>query len=120
MSNLMIYLIFNINNIEIGLVILSIILAIIGGVLIFAIADMDCLFPTENDDEETIIGRRVMKIILISSLLMFVIAMVLPTKETLIAMQVKNLATLENYNWTVEQLKGVVDYIVESINKIGR
>lgn len=120
MNNLMIYLIFNIESIRQALVIAAIALASIGGIILFALVDVQCLIPDESDDKETVLSRRIMKTLIITAILLFTIGAFLPKKETLIAMQVKNLATLENYNWTVEQLKGAVDYIVEAINKIGR
>ncbi len=43
----------------------------------------------------------------------------LPSKDTLIEMQVAKLATVENAEWTVDTIKSAVDYIVEAIKSIG-
>jgi len=42
----------------------------------------------------------------------------IPSKNTLIEMQIAQMATYENAQWTVDSLKSVVDYIVEAIQKV--
>lgn len=50
---------------------------------------------------------------------MCIIATVLiPSKETLIEMQIAKYATWENAEWTVDAIKDAVDYIVNAIGSI--
>ena len=53
--------------------------------------------------------------LLIAGIVAVTVAMFMPTRDTILAMQVAKLATKENYNWTVEQLKGLVDYISQTV-----
>ena len=48
----------------------------------------------------------------------FFIAILCPDKQALVGMEVASLATKTNIEWTAEQLKGVVDYIMECIQAI--
>lgn len=41
-----------------------------------------------------------------------------PSKQTLIEMQVARFATYENAEWTVETIKQAVDYIVEAVGSL--
>lgn len=42
----------------------------------------------------------------------------IPSKQTLIEMQVARFATYENAEWTVETIKQAVDYIVEAVGSL--
>lgn len=42
----------------------------------------------------------------------------IPSKQTLIEMQVAKFATYENAEWTVETIKQAVDYIVEAVGSL--
>lgn len=126
MSYLMIYLIFNVEKIESVLLAIGVLL-IIGdfAFLISIFANGGGFDSCWNGNEYAISEngkkqKNILITIIVISLVIFTLLAFIPSRETLIAMQVKELATLENYNWTVEQLKGLVDYIVEAINKIGR
>ena len=44
-------------------------------------------------------------------------AILLPSKETLIEMEVARLATKSNIDWTIESIKELIDYIVDAIKK---
>ena len=52
------------------------------------------------------------------SIILFVVFAFVPSKDTLIEMQVAKLATVENANWTLETIKSAVDYIVEAIKSM--
>ena len=39
----------------------------------------------------------------------------MPAKETLIEIEVARLATKDNINWTVESVKGIIDYVIGAI-----
>lgn len=47
-----------------------------------------------------------------------VVTAAIPSKETLIEMQIAKYATFENAEWTLDAIKSAVDYIVESIQSI--
>ena len=42
----------------------------------------------------------------------------IPSKNTLIMMQIAKYATYENAEWTVETIRSAVDYIVKAVNSI--
>ena len=66
-------------------------------------------------DREFLMAKKGLMIsipILIVSFLAFIFV---PSKETLIEMQVAKLATQDNAQWTVDAVKSAVDYIVEAI-----
>lgn len=70
------------------------------------------------DDED---AQRSLKICgkwFIRSIVLFVAFAFVPSKNTLIEMQVAKLATYENTAWTLETVKSAVDYIVEAINSM--
>lgn len=52
------------------------------------------------------------------SIILFVVFAFVPSKDTLIEMQVAKLATVENANWTLETIKSAVDYIVDAIKSM--
>ena len=62
--------------------------------------------------------KKWMKICFCISIPMIVIAMVLPDKQTCVQMLVVRTATFENINWTVEQVKELIDYIVAALKGI--
>lgn len=51
-------------------------------------------------------------------LIMIVLAIFIPGKTTSIEMLVAKTATFDNVDWTVQQIKEVVDYIVQAIKTI--
>ena len=51
-------------------------------------------------------------------IILFVVFAFVPSKDTLIEMQVAKLATYENATWTLETVKSAVDYIVEAIKSM--
>jgi len=54
----------------------------------------------------------------ILGLLMIVLSIFLPGKSTSIEMLIAKTATFDNVTWTVQQVKEVVDYIVQAIKTI--
>lgn len=48
----------------------------------------------------------------------FLVSAFVPSKQTLIEMQVAKFATYENVEWTVETIKQAVDYIVEAVGSL--
>lgn len=47
------------------------------------------------------------------------LAIFIPSKETLISMMVAKFATYENAQWTADAIKSTVDYIIEAFKTIG-
>ena len=76
-------------------------------------------FGPDNDDMKT--AKALIKPIIICGVVLIVslIGIVfVPTKNTLIEMQVARYATYENVEWTVDAVKSAVDYIVNAIAKV--
>lgn len=74
-----------------------------------------------HDDSDYKHAMRLFKILkkMIPVLIILAIAAVfIPNKNTLIEMQVAKIATVENVEWTVDSIKEVVNYIVESMAKL--
>lgn len=70
----------------------------------------------DYEDDDT---KRYMKWVKRCAVLCIVLAIVtaaIPSKDTLIEMQIAKYATVENANWTLETIKSAVDYIIEAIN----
>ena len=70
----------------------------------------------EDEDYET--GKAIFKVSLSILIVSVLAAAFIPSKETLIGIQVAKLATYENAELTVDALKSAVDYIVESIKSL--
>lgn len=68
------------------------------------------------DDEKALKNLKKMAI---AAIILFVVAIILPSKQTLITMMVAKFATYENAGLTVDAIKGAVDYIVEAIKSLG-
>lgn len=84
-------------------------LSAIGAYLVF----MDALFAEERERYEKVIPKMA-----IAGIVCVIIAIFIPTKETLIEMQIAKYATWENTEWTVGVIKEAVDYIVNAIGSI--
>lgn len=68
------------------------------------------------DDEKAL---KNLKKMIIATIILLVVAIIIPSKQTLITMMVAKFATYENAGWTVDAIKGAVDYIVEAIKSLG-
>ena len=55
---------------------------------------------------------------IIASVVLIAIAVFVPSKKTLITMKVAELATKENIDMTAQQLKEIVDYIINAIKEL--
>ena len=96
-----------------------IIISILFGILMVCLGVVYVIEITSAYDEEDFsVLLRFLKV----SIVVFVVALLgsilTPNRETLIEMQIARYATRENVNTTVESIKSVVDYIVESINSM--
>lgn len=83
-------------------------------------ADLVKSFPTISDGEAAAmpVWSRILKICIISAFVSGIVVVFLPSKNTMIEMQIARYATYENAEWTVETIKAAVDYIVEAINSL--
>ena len=87
------------------------------GFFINACIEAECEYDGFDDDD----AKRSLKVSgkwLAISIVLFVVFAFVPSKDTLIEMQVAKLATVENANWTLETIKSAVDYIVEAIKSM--
>lgn len=74
-----------------------------------------------EDDPDYRFGLALLKygrLSLIGLLVAIVIYIFVPSKDTLIEMQVAKFATYDNAEWTIDAIKNSVDYIVQAIQSI--
>lgn len=64
------------------------------------------------------IYKRWILLTFVFSIAFMLISIFVPSKQTMIEMQVASIATKTNAEWTVEQLKGITDYIIERIQSV--
>ena len=72
-----------------------------------------------HDDSDVKVTKKIMMLSLPFLVISALLYLFLPSKDTMIEMQVAKLATYENAEWTVDAIKSAVDYIVEAIKSIG-
>lgn len=63
-------------------------------------------------------AKKVLKVSIPLSVLLILLSVFLPSKEVLIEMQIAKFATYENAEWTIDAIKGLVDYIVEAMKSV--
>ena len=91
----------------------SVILLLLTSICFFMLAD-DMLFDEEDRARvKKAIGRG-----FVVGIFCLIAAIFIPSKETLIEMQVAKYATWENAEWTVDAVKDAVDYIVNAIGSL--
>lgn len=96
------------------------IFAITGVILmiIWIIEVFDSYRPNEEDIKK-MKSIRMWMIICYALAMVFIIAgMFIPTKDTSIEMLVARTATFENVDWTVQQVKEVIDYIIKALKEV--
>ena len=70
------------------------------------------------DDTDTATSKKFEKMALkmfIVAIVCIILSLFIPSKETLIEMQIAKYATLENAEWTVDAIKDVADYIANAV-----
>ena len=70
------------------------------------------------DDTDTATSKKFEKMALkmfIVAIVCIIVSLFIPSKETLIEMQIAKYATLENAEWTVDAIKDVADYIANAV-----
>ena len=98
-------------NIVDGIKIVTLMLASISLIAAFLSAFISCA----DEDEESKQYEKIALKMLIVAVACIIIAIFIPTKETLIEIQIAKYATWENAEWTVDAIKDLVDYITNAI-----
>ena len=88
---------------------------IFGCLLLGCIILWPALLVDWTGDEEDIRNRKMLTVFSVLAVVTGIAAMFIPSRNTLMEMQIARLATPENAAWTVDKLKEAVDYIVEAI-----
>lgn len=63
-------------------------------------------------------AKKALKVFMPLSILFILLSVFIPSKEILIEMQIAKFATYENAEWTIDAIKGLVDYIVEAMKSV--
>ena len=81
--------------------------------------EMKCYKRVKKRYEDDIKHNRIIKKWMIASiatgLIMIIVSVFIPSKQTSVEMLVARTATFENVNWSVQQVKEIVDYIVGAL-----
>lgn len=107
-----------VSSLRTTLVILAVLLCI---AVIIALVEHDVanIKPIFDSDIKTMKKcRNVIKYASIGMIVCLLCVTFIPSKETLIEMQVAKYATWENASWTVDQIKSAVDYIIKAIQGV--
>ena len=70
----------------------------------------------ENDLKDLRMIKKYMMITLVAGSLMVLVSIFIPGKQTSVEMLVARTATFDNVDWTVQQVKEIIDYIVSALN----
>ncbi|MBO7734674.1 MAG: hypothetical protein J6S67_19090 [Methanobrevibacter sp.] len=93
------------------------ILAGLLGLACLGLAAIRMAMVGEYDEEEPEVKtvKRLLKIVFPLTILFVILAIFVPSKETLIEMQVAKFATFDNARLTIDAVKNAVDYIISTI-----
>lgn len=72
----------------------------------------------ENDLKDLRMIKKYAKITLFAGGLMVLVSIFIPGKQTSVEMLIARTATFENVNWTVQQAKEIIDYIVNALKGV--
>ena len=98
---------------------IRIVCAIGSGICFFVMAFCGANFLFSiAEEKEAITCKKFAKTALILIIIFALVFIFIPSRETLIEMQVAKFATYENAEWTVESLKSIIDYIIDAINNL--
>ena len=70
-----------------------------------------------NDEDKKAFWKIAKKLIILC-IVLWIVYIFIPSKETLIEMQVAKYATYENAEWSVEAIKQAVDYIINALKEL--
>lgn len=99
------YLMYVSENFSMALILIGPITATIGALSFFFAYDMLC---GKEQDCVIAFSKRMIPV----GIILFIIGLLIPDKETLLLMQASALATTENVNSVFEALKAAIDYAV--------
>lgn len=85
---------------------------------ILAVNAIICFIEYACDDFDDEKALKNLKKMAIATIILCIVAIILPSKQTLITMMVAKFATYENAGLTVEAVKSAVDYIVEAVKSL--
>lgn len=63
--------------------------------------------------------QRVATVLTVLTVILFAISAFIPSRETLIEMQIAKFTTVENAEWALGAIKSATDYIVSAIKELG-
>ena len=98
-----------------GVILVIAIIAIVAALIRFVTATADKDWDSESQNKQKMKSARVLAVI---AAIAFMVSTFIPSKQTLIEMQVARFATYENAEWTVETIKQAVDYIIEAVGSL--
>ena len=70
------------------------------------------------DDQDVLASKKAFRFLIPIFCISLIISIFAPSETTMLKMLIAKIATKSNVDMTVESIKSVVDYIVESIQKI--
>lgn len=62
--------------------------------------------------------QRVAIVLFVVAVILFIIHVFIPSRETLIEMQIARFTTVENAEWALDAVKSATDYIVSAIKEL--
>jgi hypothetical protein len=62
--------------------------------------------------------QRIAKVVAVVAAILFIIHVFIPSRETLIEMQIARFTTVENAEWALDAIKSATDYIVSAIKEL--
>lgn len=62
--------------------------------------------------------QRIAKVVAVVAVILFIIHVFIPSRETLIEMQIARFTTVENAEWALDAVKSATDYIVSAIKEL--
>lgn len=62
--------------------------------------------------------QRIAKVVAVVTAILFIIHVFIPSRETLIEMQIARFTTVENAEWALDAVKSATDYIVSAIKEL--
>lgn len=107
--------------------ILQTVCAIFGGLLLFGAI---CFLITgiynyiemkngyDSNEECVKLCKKFVRILLLIAIVLIMISIFIPGKSTCVEMLVAKTATFENVDWSVTQVKEIVDYIVKALQSV--
>ena len=64
-------------------------------------------------------AQRVATVLAVLAVILLAISTFIPSRETLIEMQIARFSTVENAEWALDAVKSATDYIVSAIKELG-